>query len=406
MKTRFGVSPWLHQFPDSKRPAHPRLRGEHSTDVVIVGAGLTGCAIAYVCAAAGMRPIVLERDRIGTGSTGGSAGLLSAEPGPAFRELAGALGVRAARTAFTAWRHGALDAAAVLRKLSVQCAMRPVDLLQAARASDEKTLRRERDARVEAGLETPWLAGRQAVFSTRLDQAAAAFRIRGGAGLDPYRACLGLAAHAVKRGATFYERTAANKVRFSSKWAEVEVDGGRIRGGTVVIATNSPAAEFKPLKRHFKARETYLVLTSRVPAAMRRTLFPEGTALRLAGAPPRRVRWTSDQRLLLWGGDQVPAPPRRLDSVLVQRTGQLMYELLVQYPAISGLAPEYGWSAPYGETADGLMYIGPHRNYPHHLFAWGGPPDSLAGAFVAARVLLRALQGRAEKADQVFSWTR
>ena len=42
------------------------------------------------------------------------------------------------------------------------------------------------------------------------------------------------------------------------------------------------------------------------------------------------------------------------------------------YPAISGLQPEYGWDASYGETADGLMYIGPHRNYPRHLFALGG----------------------------------
>jgi hypothetical protein len=52
------------------------------------------------------------------------------------------------------------------------------------------------------------------------------------------------------------------------------------------------------------------------------------------------------------------------------------------------------------------MYIGAHRNYPRHLFALGGPPDSVTGAFVAARMLLRALQGRPDKADEVFGWTR
>ncbi len=36
----------------------------------------------------------------------------------------------------------------------------------------------------------------------------------------------------------------------------------------------------------------------------------------------------------------------------------------MMYPVISGLQPEYGWEMAYGETADGLMYIGPHRNYP------------------------------------------
>jgi glycine/D-amino acid oxidase-like deaminating enzyme len=92
-------------------------------------------------------------------------------------------------------------------------------------------------------------------------------------------------------------------------------------------------------------------------------------------------------------------------GVLIQRTGQLMYELLTMNPVISGLQPQYGWEMSYGETADGLMYIGPHRNFPHHLFALGGT-DSLTGSFLSARILLRAVQGEPEKADSAFSWTR
>jgi glycine/D-amino acid oxidase-like deaminating enzyme len=106
------------------------------------------------------------------------------------------------------------------------------------------------------------------------------------------------------------------------------------------------------------------------------------------------------------GADQDETPARTRDAVLVQRTGQLMYELLMLYPAISGLQPQYGWQLPYGETADGLMYIGPHRNYPHHLFALGGGGDTISGAFVAARILARAVRGQTEKADDVFGWTR
>ena len=83
-----------------------------------------------------------------------------------------------------------------------------------------------------------------------------------------------------------------------------------------------------------------------------------------------------------------------------------MYELLTMYPAISGLQPEYGWEMPYGETADGLMYIGPHRNYPRHLFALGGGGDSVTGAFLAARILLARAARRADKGDEVFGWTR
>jgi hypothetical protein len=40
------------------------------------------------------------------------------------------------------------------------------------------------------------------------------------------------------------------------------------------------------------------------------------------------------------------------------------------------------------------------------LFALGGTGDWLTGAFLAARILVRALQQQGEKSDQIFGWTR
>ena len=108
MKTRYGVSPWMHQFPDSRRPARPSLRGEHEVDVLIAGGGLTGCAIALACASAGLKTILVEAERIGSGGAARSAGLLLPEPGPLFRDVAQAHGLRSARRVFEAWRKASL----------------------------------------------------------------------------------------------------------------------------------------------------------------------------------------------------------------------------------------------------------------------------------------------------------
>ena len=64
MPTRYGESPWIVEFPRTRRPDFPRIRGEHTCDVVIVGGGLTGCATAYACAMAGLKPVVIERDKV------------------------------------------------------------------------------------------------------------------------------------------------------------------------------------------------------------------------------------------------------------------------------------------------------------------------------------------------------
>jgi glycine/D-amino acid oxidase-like deaminating enzyme len=405
MRTRYGLSPWIASFPSQRRPEYHRLRGEHTTTVVIIGGGLTGCAVAYACAVAGLRPILLESERIGHGSAGRSAGLLLPEPGPSFRDLTQLHGVRTTRHIFEGWRRASLDAAALLKRLGVRCSLVPRENLAVGFAGEEKPLRRELDARVEAGLDATWLPAKQARHATALE-ASAGMKIRDTFLLDPYRATLGLAAAAVKRKAQLCERTPVTKVRAGQRAVEVTIDGGSIRAATVIVTTGTATAEFQPLRRHFKAREKYLVLTEPVPGVMRKQLGRPDVTLRDLRSPHHRLVWTRDDRILMGGADQDAVPPRTRDAVLVQRTGQLMYELLTMYPIISGLQPEYGWELPYGLTADGVSYIGAHRNYPRHLFALGGSGDSIAGAFLSARILMRALGRAPEKADAAFGWTR
>jgi glycine/D-amino acid oxidase-like deaminating enzyme len=405
VKTRYGVSPWIHQFPGSRVPDFPRFRGERTTEVAIVGGGLTGCAVAYACAVAGLKAVVIERDRIGRGSGGRGPGLLLPEPGPAFRDVVAMHGLRVARRLFESWRRGALDAAALLRREAIRCDLQPVDVVTLAARDDEKPLRREADARRDAGFDARLLTPKQLVPVARTD-AAAAMRQSDAFVLDPYRACNGLARASVKRRVPIFERTAATKVRVGRHDVEIATEGGVLRAQTVVVTTGSATPEFKPLRRHFKPRNAYNVLTEAVPAAVRRQLFVPKVALADRDDPAHRVRWTADSRLVVTGADQDEVPARTRDAVLVQRTGQLMYELLTRYPAISGLRPEYGWDVPYGETADGIGYYGPHRNYPRHLFALGGRRDSATGSFLAARILLRALRGEPEKGDDVFAFTR
>ena len=83
-----------------------------------------------------------------------------------------------------------------------------------------------------------------------------------------------------------------------------------------------------------------------------------------------------------------------------------MYELSTLYPDISVNLTQYGWYAPYARTSDGLPYIGPHRNFPHHLFAFGDSSHSVTGAYLASRALLRHHLDELEPVDRLFSFTR
>jgi glycine/D-amino acid oxidase-like deaminating enzyme len=87
-------------------------------------------------------------------------------------------------------------------------------------------------------------------------------------------------------------------------------------------------------------------------------------------------------------------------------TSALLEELGCLYPALRGIGADYAWHGLFATTPDGLPYIGPHRRYPHHLFALGYGGNGITFGYLAAQVLVRALRGRSEPDDALFGFTR
>ncbi len=227
----------------------------------------------------------------------------------------------------------------------------------------------------------------------------------GNASVDPYKATIGLARAAVARGAKIFEQSRVTRIRPRKRNVDVHTDTGLVTASKVVVATGYPTADFKPLRRRFTRCDAYVVLTSDLPAAVRREMAPPAVILRDTAAPDHWTHWVGN-RVLFAGADQPSVADRARERALIQRTGQLMYELSVMRPAISGLMPEYSWDVESSRTIDGVPYYGPHRNYPHHYFAFSGGNGGLGMSFTAARIILRHLKGTPDKGDEPFSFTR
>jgi glycine/D-amino acid oxidase-like deaminating enzyme len=372
---------------------------------VIVGGGLTGCACAASFAAAGIKVVVLEADRIGRGATQGSAGLIRESFDASFHHGSASLGLGRSRSMWQAMRRASLDFSAALRRLRIRCDLSPQDLLTLAPRDPAavKTFRREYRDRREAGFDHSWMTP-AAVSRLSGAEAGGAIRTHGSV-IDPYRACVGLAAAAAARGALVFEQSAARKFRPTRKTVDVVTAAGTIRAASVIVtASNGPGLQ--SLRRHLRARHIYSVVTERLPAAVRRDLGPRNVALRDAGVPPHVLRWIDGERILFTGAEQPPIPARAIDKVLVQRAGQLMYELSTIYPAVSGARAEWAWATTFDDSVDGLPYIGPHRNFPRQLFALGHGRHGEGVAWLAARVLLRQFIDEPARGDEHLGFAR
>jgi glycine/D-amino acid oxidase-like deaminating enzyme len=405
MPTR-AVPLWVDRFPKTRRPSYAQLRGDVETGVVIVGGGLTGCACAWSFASAGIRTVLLEADTIGGGAAARGAGLVREDFDASFHETAERHGVRAARTLWQSMRRASLDFPAALRRINVKCDLAPQDLLAfvPAEATALRLARREYESRRAAGLDHRWLTA--AAFARETALAGGGAVGTSGASLDPYRACLGLATAAVRRGAAVHEKSPVRRVRAGRKQVEVTTGSGRIRADAVVIATAAPLPDLRALRRHLKPRHVYAVVTEPLPSTIRRELGRRAAALRDSSTPPHLLRWLREDRVLFTGADQPEVAPRLREKTLTQRTGQLMYELSVLYPAVSGVRADWAWDFVHHETVDGLPFAGLHRNFPRHLFALGGGRHGAGLAWLAARLLLRQYKGEATKGDELFGFAR
>ena len=394
---------WLGRAPD--RPSFPRLRTHLDTDVVIVGGGLTGMVCAWSLAAARIPVVVLERDRVGAAATAGALGLVREDLDGRFIDTAQLHGLRAARTLWQAMRRASMEFPAALRRLGARVDLdRRVHLDIAGRDREaEAALKREYLARRAAGLEHRWMTA----LNLRREAVEAPGAIRtAGFVLDPYRACLAALDASVAKGGTVFEQSEVLRIRARAKSVEVVTEGGTVSAATVVIAGGASIPDLRPLRRHLRPRHGYGVVTAPLPAPVRRELGTRSAVLRLGGNPPQFVRWLPGDRVLVEGADQDPIPVRSREQAVVQRSGQLMYELSLVFPAISGTPAEWGWWLPFDDTVDGLPYIGSHRNFPRHLFALGLGRHGVAASWLAARILLRQLAGTPVKGDELFSFSR
>jgi glycine/D-amino acid oxidase-like deaminating enzyme len=359
---------------------------------------------AYACAAAGIKAVVFEADRIGHGGSGFASGVFASEANASYRQLEDRAGRRVARAHFDLSRRAALDLVATARRLGLKADLDTADAWRIVpKGWPAKPLKREVEDRQDAKLDATWQKAAAVVRAAAVDSEGA-MKIAAWGRCDPYALLLGFARAAVQRGAQFFERTRVRKITFNRRVATVHTESGRVVAGHVIHCTGEPTDLVKALRRHFRFEERYHVLTEPLSRAVRKEIGPRSTILCDTDVPPHQLCWVEDAALFA-GADGPRIPARGREKLLVGHTMELMYELSRLYPVISGAQPAFGWSLPLAHSVDNVLYAGPHRNFPHQLFALGTSHDP-ARAFLASRILLRHMLGEATTEDEHFGFAR
>jgi glycine/D-amino acid oxidase-like deaminating enzyme len=404
---RLARSLWLDRAGRFRAaPAFPRLRGACDTDIVVVGGGITGAAIAWRFAAAGRRVVVLEAGRVARGSTAASTALLMQEPDEDFADLARRYGGERSRRIWELSREATRGFVDTIRQLRIAADLRPRDsIYYTLRPELEGTLRREYDSRRRAGIDGRWLSP-EALRRAAGFRGVAAIRTTGNAEADPYQAALGLLSAAVRRGALVFERSAALRVDADRGGVRVRLRRGSVHASHVVVATGYATPQFEPLLGRFRMWNTYVVATEPLEPRARREVGLGRVMLWDTDRPYHYARWSPDDRLILGGGDRPMVTGRQRLRAFREGTAAVVDHFSRLYPALADVRFAYAWEGLFATTPDGLPYIGTHRRYPRHLFALGYGGNGMTFGFLASRLLLELVEGRPSADHELFAFGR
>jgi glycine/D-amino acid oxidase-like deaminating enzyme len=405
-RLRIDVPLWLAREPTARPVRFPALTRNLAVDVAVVGGGVTGAAVAWRFAEAGVRVALVEGRHIGRGSTAASTALLMQEPDEDFADLARRYGRQRARRIWQLSREATREFVETLTRLKIACDLERRDsVYYAMTAGDRQRLRAEHRMRTTAGVRGLWLEG-AALRRTLGCDAAAAIRTHGNAQVDPYKASVGLVRAAAAASARVFERSPVTAIRPSKRDVIVETARGEIRADRVVIATGYATPYFKPLDARFRMLTTYVIATRPFTTSQRRRLGLDAVMSWDTDRPYHYARWSRDRRLILGGGDRPVRPERERKRAVREGTSAVQDHFCAMYPALADVPFEYGWEGLFATTPDGLPYIGPHRRYGRHLFALGYGGNGMTMGFLAARLLLDWYRGDRSADHDLFAFSR
>jgi glycine/D-amino acid oxidase-like deaminating enzyme len=404
-RLRIGPSLWLDRAPNVRR--YPALRRDLRVDVAIVGGGMTGAAIAWRFAEAGVGVALLEAERIGRGSTASSTALLMQEPDADFRVLARRYGKARARRLWQLSRAATRDCVRAIRGLGIRCDLAERDSVYYALTREAvERLRIEHRARRRAGFGGRWLSAAQLRDAAGFD-GLGAIRTHGNAQMDPYKACVGFARAATDCGARVFEGTqvvGGTSIRRAS--VVLRTPHASVTADRVIVATGYATERFRPLAGRFRMLHTYVAATRPLSTGERRRLGLDPVMLWETGWPYHYARWTPDDRLLLGGGDRTRAAGRRRARAFREGLERIADYFVDLYPPLAEVTFDYGWEGLFAMTPDGLPYIGTHHQYPRHLFALGYGGNGMTFGFLASRLLLDWYRGKRSGDHELFAFSR
>lgn len=381
--------------------SYPSLLNDTTTDVVIMGAGISGALAAWHLCHAGFKTTIIDKRHVGMGSTAASTALLQYEIDTPLHELIKKRGERDAVRSYLLCLKAINDLEAICGNWQEVGFKRRPSMQYASYKKDVAELKNEYELRKQHGIAVQWLNDNDIKNKFGFEKDAAILS-RDAAEVKAYSLTHALLHRCQSLGVEIYDHTAIAYFSENKHGVELKTeDGKKIKARKLVIACGYESAQYIPQKIQ-TLQSTYAIISE--PALTNHHWYQNALIWETA-RPYLYLRTTDDNRILIGGKDDDFSDPRKRDKALPAKAKALEHAFKKLFPNIQ-FRTDFKWAGTFASTKDGLPYIGCLPNKPHTYFALGFGGNGITFSVLAAQIITRIALGLQDDDARLFNFNR
>ncbi len=380
--------------------SYPSLRNNIETDILIVGGGITGSLIAHQCIQDGYKTVLIDRREIANGSTSATTSMLQYEIDVQLHELIEKIGEEGAVASYKACFDSIDTLDKISKKVKSDSGFKKKQSLYFADAKKHvSVLKKELNARLQAGFPVQWLEPEEIEKTFGLKNTYGGILSDQAASVDGFKLAHDILRYNFKKGLQIFDKTEIKDVQYSSSGVTAKTDyGNAVKAKKIIYCNGFESTEI--IKEKFVTLlSTYAIVGERFEDDQNKL---KEVLIWNTADPYIYMRTTDDNRLLIGGEDEDFKNARKREKLLSTKADKLGKKVAYYLPDYN-FRTDFAWAGTFGETDDGLPYIGEHKKFPSAYFVLGFGGNGITFSVIGMDIISQLLKG---KQPELAHWFR
>jgi len=400
MDLKSGLPFWL--IKNGLTDDYKTLDSDIETEILIIGSGITGALTAHFLCDAGIKCVIVDKRMSSTGSTTASTAQLQYEIDTYLFDLIEKVGEENAVKAYKKCLESIYTLEKIIKKLKIDGEFNwRSSLYLASDAAGYKDLEKEYDVRKKHGLPVTLLNNKQLKSKFNIDKKGALYNDCS-AQIDTFKLCNAiLDYHKKHSGLVVYSHTDVVKIENKKGYILAHTEKKNTIKAKKIVAAPGFESEKLLKEKVMQLNSTYVIVSKPMKEE---EFWKEKCLIWETARPYIYIRTTEDNRIMVGGFDEPFQDPKRRDKLMEKKNEAIIKRFKKLFPD-SKIEIDFYWCGTFGETKDGLPFIGEHKDHPDMYFALGYGGNGITFSVIAAEMIKDLYLGNPTDSD-LFAFDR